>query len=214
MAQIQDYCWQGFSPVEVERCTIATLEQVTLEREPSPFVVFDRQVRWSSLIFPLAVHEIVGSLDLPRETAIATIGVTDLLRQRQIIVPGDAPAVPVLHLAVKYRLDAILSVDDAGEPRGLLIPTNFAERLPSASIVKEHVPAIAAPTLTVPLDDAILNLDRVVNQLQPGHVSEQLNYATPDPYICSGDGCPHACSRCPCDEHENSTCQRESIATG
>ena len=218
MIPIIDLCWQGFTPVTVNRATVGEIYSLAQEHGTNPFVIHDSADRTSALVLPDAATRAIDMFGMPRTMLAAAVGLFDMLRRNQMTVSFDQPASLVMRLSSSQQIGAIVAVDSDEFPVGLLIPGSVTERLPHSHWIVQSSPAlqqqITALTAIGDLAGAIAALE-TERQLGPGDFhSESLNALAPDAYTCGGDAedGPHTINVCPCGYHPGGSCVKRTVA--
>ena len=214
MIPIIDFCWRDFALEQVRNITVAQMHNLAQQRQPELFLFHDPAYRWSALIIPELVLDIVPRFDLPPQESASAIGFLDLLEQDQMIVHQNQPASLVATLSAWQQAQAIIAVDDNSVPVGLFIANVVAAGLLERSQILHQ--STAQLKQTVARLTAIGDVAGAIAAIEGEHDhfhSEHRMAQSRDPYVCEDHGKPHFRSRCPCSIHPDARCSKRRVAS-
>ena len=212
---IQNFCWQRLSPVAFKEwgkdATAARLLSRLSNMPPKPHVLWFEEAKFSAVVVPDFVTSFLTKFDFPPEMPVTGTGLLDILKCNQMNVSADMSASIASSLAAAHGLVALTTVDDKSYPVGVFFPTVVAEHLPNSRRLKEIESEKAGRDIQLFLRQG--NLPRAIAIIEasiPNFLSEGLNFATPDPLVCDGEG-GHVVAQCPCRAHPSAGCSRKPI---
>lgn len=191
-------------PVRLEQPTVAGLLAGAQRPASGSAVVFLEGVPDAAVITPSTL-EAVRSLDLPPDAGVLPSGVWDFMRQHQLSVREDQPAIDVMRLIEHSPdgVDWVTVLNGSGEPVGLVAPSGLTDRIMQADVVwKTELAKELAPLAEH--EDVVRLIGELDRRGQDFH-SETVNWMRPTLYECAwGPNRRHSVSRNPCSEHPGS----------
>lgn len=215
MISIHQLAWRGFATVGRPWITVGQLYELAKYSPPEElFVVHDPAVRRSALVVPETAIQMIDTLKLAHDEAVANVGLFDVIGSRQIEVDYQQPARLAIALAAWQKADVVFTVDDERRPIGLLVPQMLIETLPERSIIRHE----SSPRLQQAVSRllAVGDLSGAIAAIETEHNyfhSESGMAQSRTPYLCAGHGAQHLLSKCPCHDHPSANCQPRKIKT-